>query len=283
MILMQRFATARNFLCAVFLSTAFVSFADAKGVEIKEERQMDEILKEIQLNRNNEKVLAELLPIVHCSFKPSKYEQVLMGQLRDARTGTKQFRVVSEKVGEMLVNKVIECLPTKTVEIETPVTKCRSQVIEAKVELVSVMRSGDALLDTFINHFPDANISKFLVQRDENTAEAQFKYMKISPELASGNFVVVTEPMIATGGSLEMVISMLKDKGVKEENIIIASICVAPEGLVRLNQKFPKIKVVMTSLDDTLNEKKYIVPGLGDFGDRFYGTSDMHVAAAKEG
>jgi uracil phosphoribosyltransferase len=98
--------------------------------------------------------------------------------------------------------------------------------------------------------------------------------MKISPELASGRPVVITEPMIATGGSLDLVISVLKDKGVDEGNIIIASVCVAPEGLLYLNDKFPKIKVVMTALDEKLNEKKYIVPGLGDFGDRFFGTPE---------
>jgi uracil phosphoribosyltransferase len=128
-----------------------------------------------------------------------------------------------------------------------------------------------------IKHFPNSHVSKFLVQRDERTAEAHFKYMKISPELTSGNPVVITEPMIATGGSLEMVISILKDKGVKEENIIFASICVAPEGLIHLNNKFPKIKVVMTSFDEKLNEKKHIVPGLGDFGDRFFGTFEHQV------
>ncbi len=181
---------------------------------------------------------------------------------------------MSEKIGELLVNKVVECLPTRTVEIDTPVTKCQGHTLANTIELVSIMRSGDALLDTFMNHFSGANVSKFLIQRDEKTAEAQFKYMKISPELSSGHPVVIAEPMIATGGSLDMVISILKEKGVKEENIIVASVCVAPEGLVHLGEKFPKIKVVMTSLDEKLNERKYIVPGLGDFGDRFFGTTE---------
>lgn len=240
-----------------------------------------ETIQKIQQNRENEKVLSELLPIVHCSFRPSKYEQILMSQLRDSHTSTMQFRLVSEKISELLVNKVIECLPSKSIEIDTPVTKCQGEVLAGIVELVSVMRSGDALLDTFIRHFPGSNVSKFLVQRDEKTAEAHFKYMKISPDLASGNYIVITEPMIATGGSLEMVISILKEKGVKEENIIIASVCVAPEGLIHLNNKFPKIKVVMTTLDEKLNEKKYIVPGLGDFGDRFFGTPHSEIVSSE--
>jgi uracil phosphoribosyltransferase len=231
------------------------------------------VLKKIELNRNNEAELQKLLPIVKCSFKPSKYEQVLIAQLRNVESETKQFRLVSEKIGDLLVNKVVSCLPSKTVEIETPLTKCSAEVLESQVELVSIMRSGDALLETFIKHFPEANISKFLIQRDEKTAEPNFKYMKVSPEINSGKQVIITEPMIATGGTLAMVISLLKEKGVHEENVIIASICVAPEGLVSLYQKFPKIKVVMTALDEKLNEKKFIVPGLGDFGDRYFGTT----------
>jgi uracil phosphoribosyltransferase len=232
-----------------------------------------EILEKIRQNRDNPAVLAHLLPIVRSSFKPTKYEEILITQLRNSKSSTKEFRIVSEKMGALLVSKVIECLPTKRVEIQTPVTKCMGEELMNPVELVSIMRSGDALLDTFITHFPEANISKVLVQRDEETAKPQFKYMKVSSQIASGNQVIITEPMIATGGTLEMVISLLKEKGVREENIIIASVCVAPEGLLRLNQKFPNIQVVMMTFDEKLNEKKYIVPGVGDFGDRYFGTT----------
>lgn len=233
-------------------------------------------IEAVKQNLNHPKKLAELLPIVRCSFVPTKYELILATQLRGVQTNTMQFRSATEKVGELLVNKVVECLPTEAIQVQTPLTGCAGVRFASNVELVSVMRSGDALLDTFIKHFPDANISKFLVQRDEETAEPHFKYMKSSQTLASGNPVIITEPMIATGGTLEMVIQMLKEKGVKEENIIIAAVCTAPEGLVRLNQAFPQLKVVMTFLDQKLNDNKYIVPGLGDFGDRFYGTNPTH-------
>lgn len=261
----MRYVLGTVVLLAIACSTAMAKEAD-------QQKKAAEVLKQVQLHRYNEKLLGELLPIVRCSFTPSKYEKILVSQLRDSQTSTTQFRRVSEKVSELLVNKVMECLPTCAVEVETPVATCKGEVLAERVELVSVMRSGDALLDTFLNHFPGANVSKFLIQRDEKTAEAQFKYMKLSPELAAGHPVVITEPMIATGGSLEKVIAILKEKGVKEENIIVASVCVAPEGLVFLNQRFPKIKVVMTTLDEKLDERKFIVPGLGDFGDRFFGT-----------
>lgn len=268
------FIARMGLLCVLMLTPGLF----AKEVNGKKELAVVEVLKKIELNRDNEKELGKLLPIVQCSFRPSKYEQILLTQLRNIQSPTKQFRLISDKVGDLLVGKVVACLPSKTVEIETPLTKCPGEILAGNVELVSVMRSGDALLDTFIKHFPDANISKFLIQRDEETAKPQFKYMKVSPEIASGNHVVITEPMIATGGTLGMVISLLEEKGVREENIIVASICVAPEGLVFLNQKFPKIKVVMTALDEKLDERKFIMPGLGDFGDRYFGTEDRFLA-----
>lgn len=240
--------------------------------QANEDHCISDLLKEIQLQRGNEQELAKLLPIIHCSLVPSKYEQILLTQLRNQVTTTKQFRRLAEKLSDLLVNKVVACLPSKTVTIETPLTACPGVELENNIELVSIMRSGDAILETFMKHFPEANISKFLVQRDEVTAEPHFKYMKISPEIAENHQVVITEPMIATGGTLAMVISLLKDKGVQEENIIVASVCVAPEGLVFLSQKFPRIKVVMSTLDEKLNEQKFIVPGLGDFGDRYFGT-----------
>lgn len=242
------------------------------GIQAVDDIQINEQLSAIQRSLNNEEALAKLLPIVHCSFTPSKYERVLMSRLRDITCSTEGFREVSGQISELLVNKAIECLATRTIEVETPLTICNGEVLENQIELVSIMRSGDAVLEKFMKHFPDANVSKILIQRDEATAEPQFKYMKLSTSIASGNSVIITEPMVATGGTLEMVISLLKERGVQEKNIVIACIVAAPEALLRLSTKFPMIKLVMTVLDEKLNEKKYIVPGLGDFGDRFFGT-----------
>lgn len=248
----------------VIASVLFCCASTARG---------DEVLERIQTSRDHAEVLSQLLPIVHCSFTPSKYERILMTQLRSVNSSTQQFRAAAERIGDLLVSKVVDCLSTRSVEIATPVSSCVGEVFVSAVELVSIIRSGDALLDTFMKHFPDANISKILIQRDEKTAEPHFKYMNASPTLSHGNPVIITEPMIATGGTLEMAISLLKEMGVQEKNIIVASVCVAPEGLLRLCNKFPDIKVVMNVLDDQLNERKYIVPGLGDFGDRYFGTA----------
>lgn len=230
------------------------------------------VLEEIRQNRNHPEVLAKLLPIIKCSFIPTQYEQILMTELRDRQTSMKKFREISKKITSLLVFKVIETLPVIPYAIETPLIKYDGITLTDSVDFVSVMRSGDALLETFIEHFPKASISKILVQRDETTAAPEFKYMKLSPTLNGNSRVIITEPMIATGGTLSVVIELLKEKGVLEENITIASICTAPEGLLVLSNKFPGINVVMTVMDDYLDERKYIVPGLGDFGDRFFGT-----------
>lgn len=211
-------------------------------------------------------------PILVGWSKPTKYEEILMTQLRDRNTSTKEIRKLTEKIGELLVAKVVEALPTIEVTIDTPVSSTHGKILSTQIELLSIMRSGDALLDTFFRHFPDANLSKILIQRDEITAEPEFKYMKLTPTLSSGAYVIITEPMIATGGTLKMAIDLLKNKGVEEEKIIIASLCAAPEGLAVLYKHFPKIKVAVIALDEKLNETKYIVPGLGDFGDRYFGT-----------
>jgi uracil phosphoribosyltransferase len=230
------------------------------------------LIEQIRHNRHNQEMLAVLLPIVKCSFIPSRYEQILITQLRDKTTSTKDFRNAAQKIGTFLVNKVIERLHANLRDIETPVARVSGLSLANNIELVSIMRSGDALLDTFVSHFSEANISKILIQRDEETAKPHFKYMKLSSTIASGNPIVIPEPMLATGGTLDMVISLLKKKGVQEENIIIACICAAPEGLLMLSQKYPNIQLVMNVMDEELNEKRYIVPGLGDFGDRFLGT-----------
>lgn len=267
--------TLKQCLMGFLLSFLMVA-SQGEGMEFKDSLQLSEELKLLQLNRDNEKILRELLPTVRCCFYQSKYERILMTQLRDKRTSTKAFRNAAKKIGELLVGKVVECITTKTIEIETPVARCEGEIIDGSLDFVSVMRSGDALLDIFMEHFPKANISKILIQRDEETAKPIFKYMKFSPTIAQDHPVIITEPMVATGGTLAMVIQLLKGQGVKEENIVIACICAAPEGLLQLTHQFPNINIVMIALDEKLNEKKYIVPGLGDFGDRFFGTSKVN-------
>lgn len=227
-------------------------------------------LEEIKQHGNQEEWLKKHLPIVQSSFQPSKYERLLLTILRDERSSLQEFRSAAHRLGEMLIVKLVECFETTPVNVTTPVADCPGEVLEGKIELLSIMRAGDALLNLFIDHFPSASISKILIQRDEETALPLFKYCKLSSTLADGQPVIIIEPMIATGGTLELVVRMLKERGVKEGNIIVVCLCAAPEGLWVLTQ-FPLLRVILSVMDEKLNEKKYIVPGLGDFGDRYFG------------
>ena len=212
-------------------------------------------------------------PIVKCSLQPSTHEQILMTILRDINSSREQFRYAANKLIEILASKVFDCLGTKQIEINTPVASCIGTVLEDNVEqIVSVMRSGDVPLNIFSKYFPSAAINKILIQRNEETAEPVFKYQKFSPTISQAKKVIITEPMIATGGTLCMVIELLKKQGVETKNIIIAAICAAPEGLKLFEEQYPEISVVLTVVDDHLNTKKYISPGIGDFGDRYFGT-----------
>lgn len=210
--------------------------------------------------------------VLQSNLPTSKYERILMTRIRDKNTSKERFRESANRISELLVHRVIECLPTFGVNIETPVALCKGEMLATRIELVSIMRSGDTLLETFGKHFPDSVISKILIQRDEKTSYPVFKYMKLSSTVSDGCIVIITEPMIATGGTLAMVIGLLKMRGVQEKNIIVASVCAAPEGLAVLACQFPLIKVIVTAIDEKLDERKFISPGLGDFGDRYFGS-----------
>jgi uracil phosphoribosyltransferase len=211
-------------------------------------------------------------PIVKSPLKPNKHKRILITQLRDKNSSHEQFCKVANQLAGILVSDVIECLDTRIIEIDSPVARCQGEVLDGSIELVSVMRSGDALLPTFSEQFPHASINKILVQRNEETALPHFKYKKFSSTLSHAKTIIITEPMIATGGSLTMTIDLLKEYGIEEKNIIVASICAAPEGLARLNRQYPELRVVVIVIDDHLNEHSYISPGIGDFGDRYFGT-----------
>ena len=222
---------------------------------------------------NNPSYQSQDFPIVKCSLQPTTYEQILLTQLRNKNSSRTQFRNAANTLIKLLVSKVYDCLQTKQIEIETPVAACMGTIVEDEIEqIVSVMRSGDVPLNIFSAYFPSAAINKILIQRDEETAQPVFKYQKFSPTISHAKKVIITEPMIATGGTLIMVIELLKAQGVEVKNIIIAAVCAAPEGLQRLAEQYPEISVVLTVIDDHLNEKQYISPGIGDFGDRYFGT-----------
>jgi uracil phosphoribosyltransferase len=141
-----------------------------------------------------------------------------------------------------------------------------------KICCVDIVRSGGILLEAVRKVAPDSKTAKILIQRDEQTAEPKLYYSKL-PENIKDLHVVLCDPMLATGGSAMMAIDVLKEAGVKEESILFINVVSCPEGLKRLAEGAPGVKILTAGVDTCLNEAKFIVPGLGDFGDRYYGTA----------
>lgn len=141
------------------------------------------------------------------------------------------------------------------------------------IVIISIMRSADILVKCFKRLEPSVKIGKVLIQRDEKDKEKKpkFYYSKL-PKLDQNTKVILCDPMLATGGSAACAIDLLLKANVKEENILFVNVVCCPEGIKYLEEKFPKVSILTASVDSHLNEDKYIVPGLGDFGDRYYGT-----------
>lgn len=200
----------------------------------------------------------------------------LFSRIRDKTTERKEFAVFMSRLMTLLAEEALYQLPgTEAAMIETPCGHYRglSPPPEDSLVVVSILRSGDILLDAFERLVPGLAIGKILIQRDEHSAEksAHLYYSKLPPDTSS-RVVVLVDPMLATGGSVIEAIKVLRDKGVPEDRILFVNVIAAPEGLQHLAKAFPGVRVVTAAIDSHLNADKYIVPGLGDAGDRFYGT-----------
>jgi len=200
-------------------------------------------------------------------------KDALLTILRNKNTPMNQFRQASEKLGFVLANEVSQYLEKETITIETPLAKTEGVAFKNNIVLVPILRSGIALLNPFLQFFQSATVGFVGLQRDEKTAIAELYYYKM-PLLTYSDDVVLLDPMIATGGSAIDALKILKERGAREEKIIFAAVVAATEGIEQVKNEFPKIKIIIPTVDKKLNEKKFIVPGLGDFGDRFFGTEE---------
>lgn len=190
--------------------------------------------------------------------------------LRDKKTGTKEFRELVSELATMLCYEAMRDAETYDVEIETPITKMKTKKIdENKYAFVPILRAGTGMLDGIINMMPNAKIGHVGMCRDEETFKPNVYFFKVPKDISKRN-VLIIDPMLATGGSGIDAIDLLKEKGVK--NIKFLCIIAAPEGIKAMQEKHPDVKIYTTSIDEKLNEKAYIVPGLGDAGDRIFGT-----------
>ena len=194
-----------------------------------------------------------------------------LGILRSKTTGTKEFREIAEEIGTFLCYKAMEDAKLEEVEIETPICKMKTRKLnEDNYAFVPILRAGMGLLDGVLNVIPNAKIGHIGMYRDEENDHKPVNYFFKVPNKIEEKEVILLDPMLATGGSAVDAIELLKEKGVKKIKFIC--IIAAPEGLEKVYAKHPDVKIYCGKIDDHLNEDAYIVPGLGDAGDRIYGT-----------
>lgn len=208
----------------------------------------------------------------------SKAVDRLMTFIRNKDTNTADFAYYADRLMRLLAEESLAHMTSAHSEVvQTPCGPYDGWVTPSPESMcvVSIVRSGDILTDAVRAVSPGIAVGKVLVQRDESDPEKRPKlfYQKL-PHDISKRHVLLCDPMLATGGSAKMVIDVLIKAGVREDMIVFSNVVSCPEGLMALQQAFPKIRVVTAAVDARLNEHKFIVPGLGDFGDRYYNTGD---------
>mgnify|MGYP002735331928 FL=1 len=190
--------------------------------------------------------------------------------LRDKRTTTKEFRELVGELAMLMAYEVTRDLPLKEVEIETPVAIAKTKVLAGKkLAIVPILRAGLGMVDGMLNLIPMAKVGHIGLYRDPNTLEPVEYYCKL-PDDVTEREIVILDPMLATGGSASAAVSFLKERGIS--HIKIMCLIDAPEGIERLQRDHPDVPIFCAAKDPKLNEHAYIVPGLGDAGDRLFGT-----------
>lgn len=191
--------------------------------------------------------------------------------MRKKETGTKDFRELLEEISMLMTYEITRDFPLKDVEIETPVGKCiGKQLADArKVCVVPILRAGLGMQSGVVNMIPAAKIGHIGLYRDPETLRPVEYYCKMPPDIAERTMLVV-DPMLATGGSSSAALTMLKEKGAKK--LMLICLVAAPEGIQVINEDHPDVPVYVAAIDERLNDHGYIVPGLGDAGDRIFGT-----------
>lgn len=190
--------------------------------------------------------------------------------MRESRTSTAQFRQLLREISLLLAYEVTRGLPMTTRTIETPMCSMEAPQIEGKkLALVSILRAGNGLLDGILELIPAARVGFVGLYRDEETLQPVQYYFKVPTQLEDRT-VIVVDPMLATGNSSAAAIDLIKQAGAKD--IRFLCLLAAPEGVERMNEAHPDVPIVTASVDERLNDHGYIVPGLGDAGDRMFGT-----------
>ncbi|HET9194839.1 MAG TPA: uracil phosphoribosyltransferase [Vicinamibacterales bacterium] len=192
-----------------------------------------------------------------------------LAELRDVRTAPPAFRRAANRISVLLAAEALRDVPASPAVVTTPLGPADGRIIETDVVVVPVLRAGLGMLDAVLELLPAARVGHIGLQRDEATAIASRYYSKLPPKIAD-SFVLMIDPMLATGGSAAAAIDLIKAAGART----IRMICIvsAPEGVALLQKQHPDVVIYTPVIDRELNPHKFIVPGLGDFGDRLYGT-----------
>ncbi|WP_425598129.1 uracil phosphoribosyltransferase [Turicibacter sanguinis] len=191
-------------------------------------------------------------------------------QIRQKETSTTQFRQMINEIGGLMVYEITRDLPLEQIEIQTPVATTKANVIAGKkMVVVPILRAGLGMVDGILQMIPSARIGHIGIFRDEETLQP-VEYFAKFPDGLDQRDIFIVDPMLATGGSAIAAINSIKKRGAK--NIKLVCLVGAPEGVKAVNEAHPDVTIYLASLDEKLNEKGYIVPGLGDAGDRIFGT-----------
>jgi uracil phosphoribosyltransferase len=190
--------------------------------------------------------------------------------IRDKNTGSKDFRELVGEVAMLMAYEVTRDLSLEEVEIETPICKAKCKMLSGKkVAIVPILRAGLGMVDGMLSLIPAAKVGHIGLYRDEKTLKPVEYFCKLPQDIEERD-VIVTDPMLATGGSATDAITLLKKRGAK--NIKLMCLIAAPEGIEAVKQSHPDVDIYVADIDEKLNENGYIVPGLGDAGDRLFGT-----------
>ena len=200
-------------------------------------------------------------------FHPILKDRLTLMRRKD--TPSKDFRQAVEDIATFMIYEVAKNFKLKEIEIETPITKCKAKILAEEFVIVPILRAGLGMVSGALKVLPNAAVGHIGLVRDETTHKPIEYYKKLPPNISSKKIIVV-DPMLATGGSSSAALQMLKDAGAKD--IVFICIIAAPEGIKKISEDHPEIPIYTAAIDERLNENAYIVPGLGDAGDRIFDT-----------